>query len=116
MIPTLELFLHDEQDVGIWRESVITAPGFSSSMDSPKGWLHDSCGFCAYFVSRMSRTLLSISTYVCLGFCFCAVMNAQDMAPVALALMVASADVCSSLLPDHMMTSAGLVLVSFVFS
>lgn len=38
-------------------------------------------------------------------------MNAQDMAPVASPPCVVSADVCSSLLPDHMITSAGEVFV-----
>jgi hypothetical protein len=28
----------------------------------PSGWLHDSCGFCVYFVSSTSRTLLSSCT------------------------------------------------------
>lgn len=38
------------------------------------------------------------------------------MAPVAFPASVASALVCESLHPDHMMTSAGDVLVCFVFS
>ena len=28
----------------------------------PKGWLHDSCGFCVYFVANTSRMLLRSST------------------------------------------------------
>lgn len=39
-----------------------------------------------------------------------------DMAPVAFPASEASALVCESLHPDHMMTSAGEVLVCFVFS
>lgn len=38
------------------------------------------------------------------------------MAPVALPASLASALVCESLQPDHMMTSAGDVLVCLVFS
>ena len=38
------------------------------------------------------------------------------MAPVAFPASVASALVCESLQPDHMITSAGEVFVCFVFS
>lgn len=42
--------------------------------------------------------------------------HTYDMAPVALPASVASALVCESLQPDHMMTSAGDVLVCLVRS